>query len=370
MNLFSGYAAAGSAGSSIPTKKFYIERNHPMELKDISDAIESFAKQYPDPRVSLFRVEAEALKGNTLRLRGQVLEEANMRVLEDNLQARFPGLRIDESAVEIGRKTPPRILAVGTNLTSLHNGTSFLAEMATQMLNGAQVEILFEPSGRWGFARLVDGYLGWTYIPYLTEKPLPQPFTHLVGEPVALLRRLPHHDAPILTRLYAGTALKAVQVQGDWVWVELAGGWSGWLPVGEIRSLERLPQTAEERRETLVADAYRLVGVPYLWGGNSANGIDCSGFAQLLHRLVGVTLPRDADMQFSAGKAVEPPFEVGDLLFFGETGEQRKITHVGVSLGGWKMIHSSRRQNGVQVDDVQQVESLKEIYLCAATYIN
>jgi gamma-D-glutamyl-L-lysine dipeptidyl-peptidase len=345
-----------------------------MELKDITAAIESFAKNYTDPRVTLFRVEVDSLEGDTLRLRGQVLEAANLRAVEDALSARFPNLRIDDNAVEVARKTPPRIMAVGTNLTSMHNGTSFLAEMATQMLNGTQVEILFE-EGRWGFARQTDGYLGWTYLPYLTDKPLPQPFTHLISPPVALLRRSPHPDAPILTRLFAGTALKAVQLQGDWVWGELAGGWSGWLPVGEIRSLERLPQTAEERRETLVADAYSMTGVPYLWGGNSANGIDCSGFAQLLHRLVGITIPRDADMQFNAGKEVEPPFEVGDLLFFGEsggagqTGVMRRITHVGVSLGGWKMIHSSRRQNGVQVDDVQQVESLKEIYLCAATYL-
>jgi gamma-D-glutamyl-L-lysine dipeptidyl-peptidase len=339
-----------------------------MELKDITTAIETVAKNYADPRVSLFRVEAESLEGDTLRLRGQVLEESNLRALRNTLQTRFPGLRIDDSSVEIGRKTPPRMLAVGTNLTSMHNGTSFLAEMATQMLNGTPLEILFQ-EGRWAFARQNDGYLGWTYLPYLTDKPLPQPFTHLISRPVIVLRQSPHPDAPILTRVFAGTALKAAQVQGDWVYAELAGGWSGWLPASDLRSLDRLPQTPEERRETLVADAYSMTGVPYLWGGNSANGIDCSGFAQLLHRLVGVTIPRDADMQFTAGKEVEPPFEVGDLLFFGESGEQRRITHVGISLGGWKMIHSSRRQNGVQVDDVQQVESLKEIYLCGATYL-
>jgi cell wall-associated NlpC family hydrolase len=106
-----------------------------------------------------------------------------------------------------------------------------------------------------------------------------------------------------------------------------------------------------------------------LWGGCSANGNDCSGFAQLLHRWIGLTIPRDADMQFSAGQEVQPPFETGDLLFFGEKGEGRRITHVGVSLGGWRIIHSSRSRNGVHIDDVQSVPHLRDDFLCAATYI-
>jgi gamma-D-glutamyl-L-lysine dipeptidyl-peptidase len=106
-----------------------------------------------------------------------------------------------------------------------------------------------------------------------------------------------------------------------------------------------------------------------LWGGCSANGIDCSGLAQLLHRWIGLTLPRDADMQYAAGKPVEPPFAVGDLLFFGEQGEQRRITHVGISLDGWRIMHSSRRRNGVQVDDVQAVDGLRDSFLCAATFL-
>ena len=90
---------------------------------------------------------------------------------------------------------------------------------------------------------------------------------------------------------------------------------------------------------------------------------------RLLHRWIGVEIPRDADMQHAAAKPVEPPFEIGDLLFFAENGSERKITHVGVSLGGWKMIHSSRGNNGVYVDDVQQHEDLKQMYVSAGSYL-
>ena len=133
--------------------------------------------------------------------------------------------------------------------------------------------------------------------------------------------------------------------------------------------MTEFPKTIDGQREMLIADSMRMIGVPYLWGGTSGNGIDCSGFARLLHGWLGVQIPRDADMQCDAAKPVEPPFEVGDLLFFGEGDSDRRVTHVGVSLGGWKMIHSSRSHNGVDIDDVQERKSLLDIFVSAGSFL-
>jgi gamma-D-glutamyl-L-lysine dipeptidyl-peptidase len=130
-----------------------------------------------------------------------------------------------------------------------------------------------------------------------------------------------------------------------------------------------LPESIEEKRKTLIEDSARMIGVPYVWGGTSGNGIDCSGLTRLLHKWVGVDLPRDADMQYVAAKPVEPPFEVGDLLFFREVGKERPVTHLGISLGGWRMVHSSQGRNGVYVDDVQQVASLQERFVSAGSFL-
>jgi hypothetical protein len=256
---------------------------------------------------------------------------------------------------------------VATNLTSVHSGTSFLSEQTTQMLNGAAVEVLWEEE-KWGYVRQTDGYLGWTYLPYLTETPAPQP-SHLLTAAVNPLRSEPRTDSTPLTRVLGGTAVALLEEKEAWSCVQLAGERSGWLPSAHLRALAQLPLTLIERREQMVTDALRLTGVPYLWGGCSANGIDCSGFAQLLHRWIGITIPRDADMQYDASAPVEPPFETGDLLFFGEIGEKRRITHVTVSLGGWNIIHSSRSNNGVYLDNVQDVPHLRDSFLFGGSYL-
>ena len=90
---------------------------------------------------------------------------------------------------------------------------------------------------------------------------------------------------------------------------------------------------------------------------------------RLLYRYIGIEIPRDADMQHAAAHPVEPPYEPGDLFFFGEDDSERRITHVGVSLGGWKVLHSSRSRNGVYLDDVQEKEGLRSIFVHAGTFL-
>ena len=74
-------------------------------------------------------------------------------------------------------------------------------------------------------------------------------------------------------------------------------------------------------------------------------------------------------MQYRAAKRVEPPFEVGDLLIFREPGKKRQVTHLGISLGGWMIIDSSQGRNGVYVDDVQERESLKQIFVSGGSFL-
>ena len=77
-----------------------------------------------------------------------------------------------------------------------------------------------------------------------------------------------------------------------------------------------------------------------------------------------------ADMQFAAAAPVEPPFQPGDLLYFGSSQDgHRSITHVGMSLGGWRIIHSSGSRNGVYEDDVRAGSWLRDRFIGANTFL-
>lgn len=175
----------------------------------------------------------------------------------------------------------------------------------------------------------------------------------------------------------AGKALK-----GRWTQVMLPSGKTGYVPSKELKlhegwtSIAKGEGSAEsispEMTEKIIAEAEKLLGVPYLWGGMSAKGVDCSGLVRISHIMNGILLPRNASQQVFCGDRVEIPrqarkdkndngantydregalaavanLERGDLVYFGTPATDEKpmrITHVGIYLGNNRIIHSSHR---------------------------
>jgi cell wall-associated NlpC family hydrolase len=335
-------------------------------LEKIQELIRDLAQKRADGRLNIFAIEIESLLEDQLKLSGRVLEQDDLKSLVQALGQQYPNLLVDAGAVEVLRKPSNPLLTVATNLTSTHTSTSFVAEMSSQMVYGEKVEILVE-QGNWVYTRQMDGYLAWTYKPYLSAAQIPDP-THIVMAPVAELYAQPDPAAPVLTRVLSGARILLLSTLGEWA--QVSANMTGWMKMADLRALADFPTSNAARRGQMLIDAQRMIGVPYLWGGAAGNGIDCSGFARLLHRWVGLEIPRDADMQSAQCQRVEPPYQPGDLFFFGEGDGNRRITHVGVSLGGWKVIHSSRSRNGVYLDDVQEKDTLRAIFAHAGTFLN
>ncbi|MEO6434650.1 MAG: C40 family peptidase [Tepidisphaeraceae bacterium] len=337
---------------------------------EIEQLIAEVAGRYPDRRFHLFSVQVDSADGDAAKLSGRVLEQENLDALREALAARFPGLRVDDAAVRTLRRDPPTLMTVATNLTDLHIEPSFLSELLTQVAYGVTLEIL-EGKDKWVFVRQNDGYLGWAYEPYLVNGAAAPSPTHIVATPILTVHRDNDLTGSPVSKLLGGTVVKLVDEDNKLARVEFAGGRlaSGWVDAMELRPLDQVPIPAPLARDWMIADARQFTGVYYLWGGCSAFGIDCSGLAQLVHRLSGYSIPRDVDQQFAAGRPVEGDFQPGDLLFFSGEHNRRKISHVGISLGGWKMIHSSRFHNGVYEDDVQQRPHLRDTFAGARTFL-
>lgn len=121
-------------------------------------------------------------------------------------------------------------------------------------------------------------------------------------------------------------------------------------------------------RRELVNTAHQYIGVPYIWGGSTEAGFDCSGLTRAVYRLNGISIPRVSRDQYSYGKTVgRSSMKVGDLVFFATSGG-RKVSHVGVYIGGNEFIHAPSKGKTVRIDRLDSSYWSKR-YLGAKQYL-
>ncbi len=248
------------------------------------------------------------------------------------------------------------------NVSSLYSDPSSRSELVSQAIYG-DVVAEHEVSGEFSRVVMQDGYEGWLRSQHIGN--LPGGISRQAGDtaviciPFADLLSEPEPDATLVSRLTIGSHVVVLSTVGVFAQTPF-----GYIP---MPCLAGAPTPTDRQPMELLRTAQSLIGTPYLWGGTSAFGIDCSGFVQRIFGMYGVPLPRDAYQQakcfagqhISAGDTLFP----GDIIFFQgrEDPRGRGITHTGIVMDESEgtFIHAYGKL-GVCISRLQDPEIQKE----------
>lgn len=255
-----------------------------------------------------------------------------------------------------------RMAVVEFSTSYLRLQPDYESPLETQELMGTVVEIVGEKS-YWREVVTPQPYRAWCTDQGLVEMNQEELEAYMAAPKVMFMQLYGHiYTKPSLKSatlcdLVGGDIMRFAGRKGRWTKVMLPSGKTGYVPSKELKEHKGFMSIAmgegnsetisPETTEAIIAEAEKLVGVPYLWGGMSAKGVDCSGLVRISHIMNGILLPRNASQQIKCGDRVElDQLQRGDLVFFGTPATDEKpmrVTHVGIYLGDGRIIHSSHR---------------------------
>ncbi len=240
---------------------------------------------------------------------------------------------------------------VKVSVANLRSQPGHSSELATQALLGQPLKV-FDRQGDWYLVQTPDYYLAWLEagafcrLDYAGMQAYYQSQLAFVAAPLTKVLSQPSQGSQIVRDLTMGNLISRLdEQQGTFQHIQLPDGAKGWVETTELLNFHDWLRASEQLQ--LGAYAKDFYGIPYLWGGTSAKGLDCSGFTKMAYWRNGFVIPRDASQQVHAGAEVLisqhlEDASAGDLLFFGSLradGSQR-ISHVGLYLGGGRFVHS------------------------------
>jgi gamma-D-glutamyl-L-lysine dipeptidyl-peptidase len=318
---------------------------------------------YADTRDTIFDVQAspsavqeegrgEAVGAGTVpaavRLTGRVLTAEQHQAAFDVL----PATSIDDQINVLLTDESPWAL-VKRSVSDVRRQPDGLGEQVTQLFVGESVRVL-EDRGYWSLVRAErDGYIGWTRTAALqmcdrkAVRAYQKSANVLIQVGLARSFDRPVTGAQQVGALPFGVALPMIETKRGWGAIRLPDDRVWWVKETDVLSLTDRPKPNAVGIAFTLDRIKSFVGIPYMWGGRSPYGYDCSGLAQTFWAFMGVQIPRDADQQFRAGKIVKGTPRPGDLLFFGGDdsdlveARHERITHVVISLGGDELIHAN-----------------------------
>lgn len=336
------------SASSCEDKTEREEENPTVE--HIAEVKEEYA---PDGRVALFDVKSEK-QGDSYVLKGESNEPEAVESLKKKLEAeniKFKdSIRLLPDAEELENKTRG---VVKISVANIRDEPKHSAQLVTQATLGMPLKV-FKKQGGWYYVQTPEGYLGWVDyggLHNMNEEELrswKQTDKLIYLETAGFSYEEPDSDSQRVSDLVSGNILELVERRGKFYEVRYPSGKKAFVETAYAQPYQEWLENLEATEEDLVATGKDLMGAPYLWGGTSPKGMDCSGFTKTVFFMNGVVIPRDASQQIHTGEEVDSErnfenLEKGDLLFFGKPATDstaERVIHVGMWIGDNKFIHS------------------------------
>ena len=322
-------------------------------VNESEEHIKAIKSEYaPDGRVALFDVESTNNNG-TYILKGESNLPEAVSALKQKLQSqniRFTdSIRMLPSAEMEGNTEG----VIKISVANLRSKPSHSAELVTQAILGTPVKV-YKKEGGWYYIQTPEGYLAWVDYGGVTPFSKNDLSTWKAADKVIYLKTYgfayegASSESQVVSDLVAGNILELAGEENGFYKIKYPHGKVGFIEQSHAQPYEQWLTGLKPTGETLIETSKTLMGIPYLWGGTSAKGVDCSGYTKTIFFLNGIILPRDASQQIHTGVEVDSTrnFEnliPGDLLFFGRKAtatSSERVIHVGMWIGDNKFIHA------------------------------
>ncbi|TDB63389.1 C40 family peptidase [Arundinibacter roseus] len=320
----------------------------PSRMQQLIQSIgQSFA---PDRRVAVFTIESNSEGALTGKTNLPAAHRALLDLLDQQKIAYVDSIEI----------LPSKVLAdniygvVNVSVANIRSQARDAAELATQALLGMPLRVLDKDRG-WYLVQTPDHYISWidwggfqrmNQAEFDAWEAAPK---IILVTPFAFSYEEADKTSQTVSDLVAGNRLRLVQELPAFFKVAYPDGREAFVAKDDARLYNEWLSSLSTTEESLVQTAKRMMGLPYLWGGTSFKGVDCSGFTKTIYYMNGWELPRDASQQVHTGQLLDTSdgfsgLRPGDLLFFGTKATEQtaeKVTHVGMWIGNEEFIHAS-----------------------------
>lgn len=353
-------------------------------FQSINDSIKQVYA--PDKRIAVYKVDL-SFEGNKLQLTGETDQKKALQAFIDELKRDVKQLEnrvviLPDSSV--GNLT---YAIVNNSVANIRSKAKHSGELATQAILGTTLKVL-KIAGDFYLVQTPDGYISWVDHGGVTLLSRDQLLEWEQADKIIFTKAFgsvysqPDNELDKISDIVLGSQLILLGEAGHHYKVQYPDKREGYLKKSECQLYGTWIKEVEARGSLIELYAKDLLGAPYLWGGTSSKGMDCSGFTKTVYLMNGYVIPRDASQQILAGNDVDPELKLkdlqkGDLMFFGRKATdstKQRVTHVAIWLGNEKgeFIHASGRvrMSSIQVSSEYYDEFNINRYLGSRRYLN